>query len=173
VNKPKISQKRGPGRPKSEASLSFGSLAAAASHIGDGCSVDLLKAAKKAGCPAFRQSRIYVAELTEWLKENPIDPSKIQTKEKLQIRKLTAECLAKERENAVEDGKLVAIEEVAAINAKVDADVVRSIIESFGNDAMIQGLVGLSFAGIKAALTVAVDSCLAEIHLPSNANAPA
>ena len=71
----------------------FDSLKSAAAGLG--IAVELLQEAKGLGCPGFRGSRIYGAELREWLAENPVgddsDGSLVGLKKqflKAQIRKL-------------------------------------------------------------------------------------
>ncbi len=156
------------GRPPNPDLLSFDSFAAAAEHIGGDCTPELLKAAKKAGCPAFRNGRIYVVELTDWLKDNPVDPSQSVGKEAMQIRKLAAECARLEFDNAIREKKYVLIDEVNAINARVDADIINSLQEAF-SDALIQKLDGVTFAERRVAINAAIDQVLERIHAPGRA----
>jgi hypothetical protein len=153
-------------KPKPE-SLSFDSMAAAAEHIGGSCSVDLLKAAKKAGCGAFRSGRIYVTELQEWLKTNKPDTSKLATKEGLQIRKLQLECERLERENLEGAKKLISVEENRAINARVDAAIWRAVDETLG-DAFKQRMIGVpTFAQVSELLEEAKDTIREVIYAPA------
>lgn len=162
--------KRSPGRPRDASKLAFNSLKAAAAHIGGECTVELLKAAKKAGCPAFRNGRIYVAELSAWLEKNKVDPGAVQGKEEWQIQKLQEETRRLRRVNDVDDGKLVSIEEVREINARIDADIIRALLESFG-DALLLKMEGASFAQRKVLITEAIDRVLDKVHKPNGEDA--
>jgi len=102
--------KRKPGRPRKASSLSFDSLAGAALYLK--CPIEVIKAAKKAGCPAFRSGRIYIEEVKAWLETNEADEESILSKERLQCRKLLAECQAKELQNEIEAGKYISLSHV-------------------------------------------------------------
>jgi len=146
---------------------SFESMAAAAKFIGGSCDINLLKAAKKAGCPAFRCGRIYAKELMEWLKDNPVTSESIQSKEGLQIRKLQLECERLQRENLAEACKLISVEENQAINARVDAAIWRAVDETFG-DAWKQSMVGVStFAQVSELTEKAKDQIRELIYAPA------
>lgn len=73
-----------PKKKKAKAQDSHDSIASAAAAMG--ISERILKQAKKLGCPGFRGSRVYPADVFPWLKENPIAPE--TTKESIELQKL-------------------------------------------------------------------------------------
>lgn len=56
-----------------------------------GCGMTILKKAKAAGCPAFRGSRVYEAELVPWIEEHRSEIAEKRSKEEVQIEKLLEE----------------------------------------------------------------------------------
>ena len=140
----KKTPKNKPGPPpvaQDDPKFSLPSMAAAAEHIGGGCTPEMLKAAKQAGAPGFRSTRIYPAELTEWLKNNPIDMTEVESKQKYQIMKLREEFRRLERENKKAEGELISLAEQIEICAKLDGDILRAIDESLG-EALKHRLIG-------------------------------
>jgi hypothetical protein len=78
----------------------------------------VLRAAKRAGCTAFRSNRIYGDELLEWLKVNPVEEVKDLRQEKVaeEVRKLRLR-------NDRDEGKLVTRQWVAEQIQRAGADL--------------------------------------------------
>ncbi|MBI4324875.1 MAG: hypothetical protein HY674_06385 [Chloroflexi bacterium] len=71
----------------------------------------LLKRAKRAGAPGFRHSRIFLAEVGPWLKEHAQELASPGERERLEIRRLVAQCQRLEYENSAERAKYISSEE--------------------------------------------------------------
>ncbi len=143
-------------------------MLAACEHIGGDCTPELLRAAKKAGCGAFRNGRIYVKELSDWLKNNEGKTANPSSKEALQIEKLKEEVARLRRENAIEDSRYVSIEEHKQINAKIDGEILTALDDVF-SDGLIHDLGGQDFAGRRAMIDDALATVREKIHAPSRA----
>lgn len=98
---------------------SFDSMAQAATGLG--IELRVLKAAKRAGCPGFRGSRVYGSEVKAWLAEHP----QVGKASDLRERKLRAECDKIETANAVKKRELISrawmAERVHVAFGKIDA----------------------------------------------------
>jgi hypothetical protein len=103
-----------PGRPRGEKEY-YDSMQQCAAKTG--ISLDLLKAAKRAGCPAFRGPRVYMEELREWLESNPVDQIKLLNPiDSEKLRELTVRRKQREYEFQVQQGLYVLKSDVVESN---------------------------------------------------------
>lgn len=99
-------------KPLPEYADSLQSAAAMLSDSGVKCSVDDLKRAKRDGCRGFRGSRVYLAEVQEWLEENlPEETDDLESKDVLERRRLVEQIKRIRFAREVEQRKFVPIAE--------------------------------------------------------------
>lgn len=125
------------------------------------CKIGLLRAAKKAGCPAFVGSRVKLAELRTWLESNEQAIAGFDDKAALECEKLRKQIERLEIDNDARRGKLIG------------ADVVRHKWLGFTSSArqlllnlpaeLAPALAGLSAAEIEARLIEEMDETLARL----------
>jgi uncharacterized protein YceK len=106
------------------------SISAAAAMLG--CSVVVLKKAKKEGAPGFRANgSVCISELKPWLEENLDRLSESDSKEALECRRLLAQCKKLEFQNEVELGSYTPNDKVRsdgmALGALVDSETMRFV----------------------------------------------
>ena len=107
----------------SEPLRTYDSLAGAAAGLG--LSIDVLRAAKRAGCPAFRSNRVYSSELLAWLKAHPqtVTPGMKEQKLAEEVRKL--KLVNDQREGRLVDRAWVS-EQIMRMAAKLNDARLRS-----------------------------------------------
>jgi len=81
--------------------------------IRTGVPIEVLRAAKSAGCPAFRACRVYFAEFLVWYFQNSGEVGKGLNFERERLTREQADELA--RENALAEGRLHTLESVESI----------------------------------------------------------
>ena len=72
-----------------------------------GVPLSMLRAAKDAGCPAFRGGRVMVAEYQQWTAENEVDGAGEEGKEAWQIQLLKKQCRRLDLQYQQQLGELV------------------------------------------------------------------
>lgn len=98
-----------------------GGIAAAAGILG--IPARTVRAAKRAGCPAFRWSRVHLDELTAWLEANPVLPRQADSElDAARLAKLNEQVRKLKLANDEVAGRLIDRDKVAAALASCCAD---------------------------------------------------
>jgi hypothetical protein len=79
-----------------------------------GFSQDVLKLAKKLGCPAFRSTRVYYDDFKKWYDANSDRLKTKDAKRDWEIRRLKAQCKQIEWKQKIEEGKYTSNEKIYA-----------------------------------------------------------
>ena len=137
----------------------FDTIAAAAGALN--VAQSLLKRMKRDGCSSFRHGRVYIdEEFTKTLKAYlAAQGGKVDSKEKLEIRRLLAQCERIEFQLAVDRREFISSEEVStAIRNLAEAQKAALLA---CEDEMPPKLAGLSAPAIKVQLRILTDTfCL-------------
>lgn len=120
-----------------------------------------LKAAKRKGCPAFRNGRVCLPELREWLEEHGDELKEAADKDALECRRLLAQCKGLERKNDVEAGLYIPIDTVRADLLRIGS-ATRAAFSRVRAEAPTWE--GLTAAQIEQRAIALEDSVCADLH---------
>lgn len=135
------------------------SIGAAAAMLG--CSLPVLKRAKKAGAAGFRANgSVNVTELREWLAANPADEEG-ESKEALECRKLKLQCERLEHDLAVTRGEYTHNDKIREDNLRIGA-ATRAALQTLKGD--VPTWEGLSAAEMQIRIEERVDRICVDLH---------
>ena len=125
-----------------------------------------LKAAKRAGCPGFKHSRVDCDAVKSWLEKNPIKIDEhMRPMERQKFRKLKADADAKEFQLQVRKGEYLPRSEVRSMNTRAVATA-RSVMhgKASGLALVLASLTGADPVAIEERIKESFREIIAELH---------
>jgi hypothetical protein len=126
-------------------------------------SQEVLKAAKAAGCPNFKSSRVYVDGLKKWIADHAAAITPEQDKATLKDQKLREEVRKLKLANDVKEGKLVERSRVVASWQRASKAIVSALRQRLENEYPT-GVAGLEPAQARVYGKRLVDLCISDIR---------